>query len=88
MIFMIFLTVSIPTEAEAIGLSLIGILHNRGTKAMIGTVMEVWKGAPQRLLLQGLLSSELLSTPAAGIQHFLIKEPSTRKSAWRPGPVL
>ncbi len=86
---MIFLTVSIATEPEALGLALIGVLPDRGTKAMIRTVMEVWKGAPQRLLWKGLLSCELLSTPAAGIQHFLIKEPSPRKSsAWRPDPVL
>jgi len=83
MIFMIFLTVSIATKPEALGLALIGVLPDRGTTAMIRTVKETWKGAPQRLL-----SCELLSTPAAGIQHFLIKEPSPRKSAWRPGPVL
>ncbi len=88
MIFMIFLTVSIAAEPEALGLALIGVLPDRGTTAMIRTVKETWKGAPQRLLWQGLLSCELLSTPAAGIQHFLIKEPSPRKSAWRPGPVL
>jgi hypothetical protein len=56
MILMIFLTVSIATEPEALGLALISVF--------------VCKGEPQRLLWQGLLSSELLSTPAAGIQHF------------------
>ncbi len=65
MICMIFLTVSIATEPEALGLALIGVLPDRGTTAMIRTVKEVCKGEPQRLLWQGLLSSELLSTPAA-----------------------
>jgi hypothetical protein len=47
MIFMIFLTVSIPTEAiEVIGLALIGVLPHWGTTAMIRTVKETWKGAP------------------------------------------
>jgi hypothetical protein len=70
MIFMIFLTVSIATEPEALGLALTGVLPDRGTTAKIRTVKETWKGAPQRLLWQGLLSCELMSTPAAGIQHF------------------
>ena len=64
MILMIFLTVSIATEPEALGLALIGVLPDRGTTAMIRTVKETWKGAPQRLLWQGLLSCELFSSIA------------------------
>jgi hypothetical protein len=59
MIFLIFLTVSIAKEPEALGLALIGVLPDRGTMAMIRTVKETWKGAPQRLLWQGLLSCDL-----------------------------
>ncbi len=37
---MIFLTVSIAKESEALGLALIGVLPDRGTTAMIRTLKE------------------------------------------------
>jgi hypothetical protein len=53
MIFMIFLTVSIATEPEALGLALIGVLPDRGTKAMIRTVKGNLEGSAAAAALAG-----------------------------------
>ncbi len=52
------------------------------------TVVETVKDGLHLLLQQVLLSCEILSTPAAGIQAFLLKEPFHKNHIWHTGAVL